>query len=234
LKRRTKQLAKLTRPRIHAPIARERLFQRIDELRARPVVWVSGPPGSGKTTLAVTYLQARRLPSIWYQVDGGDADPATFFFYLREAAPAVRGKSTNLPLLTADHLIDLCGFGRRFFRSLFARLPAGALIVFDNFQDIAAQSQLHDILAAAVDEVPPDANLLILSRTPPPPPFARAIASDKLASLSWSDLRLTLAEADALAAARVDVNSETLAMLFDSCSGWAAGGKKKINKNKKN
>ena len=38
------QLAKLTRPRLHSPVARERLFALLDAGRERPLVWVSGPP----------------------------------------------------------------------------------------------------------------------------------------------------------------------------------------------
>ena len=33
---------------------------------------------AGKTTLVATYLEARAIPSLWLQLDAGDADPATF------------------------------------------------------------------------------------------------------------------------------------------------------------
>jgi ATP/maltotriose-dependent transcriptional regulator MalT len=72
-------LAKLTRPRLHGAIARERLFARLDEARAgRPAICVVGPPGAGKTTLVASWLDGRGFPGIWYQIDPGDADLATF------------------------------------------------------------------------------------------------------------------------------------------------------------
>src|SRR3954469_6192180 len=60
--------AKLVGPAQAGTFRRDRLFSVLD--RARPVGWVSGPPGAGKTTLVASYLEARRLRPIWYQVDG--------------------------------------------------------------------------------------------------------------------------------------------------------------------
>lgn len=45
-----------------------------------------GPPGAGKTTLAASYLDSQKRPLLWYQLDEGDADAATFFHYLGLAA----------------------------------------------------------------------------------------------------------------------------------------------------
>ena len=41
------QLAKLTRPRLHRAVIRERLFALLDEKREHPVIWIVGPPGAG-------------------------------------------------------------------------------------------------------------------------------------------------------------------------------------------
>ncbi|MEO5863085.1 MAG: hypothetical protein ABIQ03_11580, partial [Burkholderiales bacterium] len=73
----------LHRPRLHAPIARTRLFRVLASARReQPFIWVAGPPGAGKTTLIGSYLEARHSRYLWYQIDPGDSDPATFFFYL--------------------------------------------------------------------------------------------------------------------------------------------------------
>ncbi|HTT38849.1 MAG TPA: hypothetical protein VMH32_14410 [Burkholderiales bacterium] len=40
------RLAKLTRPKLHNVLARQRLFALLDAGRERAVVWVVGPPGA--------------------------------------------------------------------------------------------------------------------------------------------------------------------------------------------
>ena len=78
----TASIAKITRPVLAGSYPRKRLFRLIDRVRKKKVVWVTGPPGSGKTTLVSSYIVDRRFPCLWIRLEEGDADPATFFHYL--------------------------------------------------------------------------------------------------------------------------------------------------------
>jgi ATP/maltotriose-dependent transcriptional regulator MalT/two-component SAPR family response regulator len=223
--RKAPQLAKLTRPRLHRAVARERLFTLLDEAREhKPAICVVGPPGAGKTTLVASWLDARGIKGIWYQVDPGDADLATFFYYLGEAAtPFARKGQRPLPLLTPEYLADVAGFSRRYFRELFSRLPEGATLVLDNYQEVAPDQQFHHLIARAVNEVPSSMTLIAVSRRDPPDCYAKLIANDNVGLVDWNELKLTLEEAAALSSTRHEVGSQEVARLHELSGGWAAG-----------
>lgn len=219
------QLAKLTRPRLHKAVARERLFALLDEAREhKPAICVVGPPGAGKTTLVASWLDARAIKGIWYQVDPGDADLATYFYYLGEAArPYQRKGQRPLPRLTPEYLADVEGFSRRFFRELFARLPEGATLVLDNYQEVSIEQFLHEIVSQSIEEIPPGVTLIAISRRDLPDCYTRRIANENLALIEWPDLRLTPPEAQAIAAEKGQANADLVGVMRERADGWAAG-----------
>jgi DNA-binding SARP family transcriptional activator len=116
-------MSKVTRPILTGVFPRKRLFSLLDRLRKQPVIWISGPPGSGKTTLISSYIETRKVQRLWYQIDGGDSDPATFFYYLGQAAKrASPRKKKPLPLLTPEYIQDIPTFTYRYFEELYSRL----------------------------------------------------------------------------------------------------------------
>lgn len=218
-----KPVAKLSRPRLHDAVARTRLFDLLDDATSRPASCVVGPPGAGKTTLVASWLDDRALPGIWYQVDAGDTDLSTFFYYLRRAAePFRRSRQPLLPLLTPEYRSDLRGFARRFFRDLFERLPDRAVVVLDNYQEVPVQEEFHRVVAEAVEQVPAGNLLIVISRRDPPDCYARFVANADVALVDWRALRLTLEETRALAGLRGG-DEDRVRALHERCGGWAAG-----------
>lgn len=215
------QYAKTARPVPVNALARSRLFDLLDSAVSRPMVWIAGPPGSGKTTLVADYLSHRPMDTIWYQVDSSDADPATFFYFVSQAIQQRGAKGDPLPLLAPENLADLEGFTRRYLRDLCNRLRAPFAIVLDNFQDGAEASALKTLLQAALSEVPTGGCVFVVGRSGPPAALARYRANDRLVVVDWDELQLTREEQDGIIALRgLQFDEGALETLYRRTQGW--------------
>lgn len=219
-------IVKITRPVPDKAFPRKRLFRLLDRFRKCPIVWVSGPPGCGKTTLVGSYLSIRGDPCLWYRVDEGDQDIASFFYYLglaaRRAAPE---KRKPLPLLAPEYLAGLSTFTRRYFENLFGRLKAGSVLVFDDYQKIPPESPLHEVIRDGLTCLPKGMNAIVIGRSGPPTLFARNRVHRQMALIGWKDLRLTFGETEGIARlrGRKRRSAEEFRYLQRRSEGWVAG-----------
>jgi len=246
-------MSKITRPILTGVFPRKRLFGLLDRMRKHPVIWVSGPPGCGKTTLIENYLEVRKLPCLWYQIDQGDTDPATFFFYLGQAAKRASPRfRKSLPLLTPEYLQDIPAFTFRYFEELYNRLnplalpfskggsketvklkiptlakggKGGFVLVFDNYQEVPSNSTLHEIILNGLSRIPQGLNVVLISRTEPPPALIRLQANNLMGILRWDELRLNPEESRAIIKlkTRQKLTKEASQHLHHLTDGWAAG-----------
>ena len=215
-------LAKLTRPRLYDALPRPRLFSLIDEAAKRPIVWLCAPPGSGKSTLIASFLEARNLQYVWYQADMGDTDPATFVHYMRTAAQQVAGKAAAaLPAFTPEPQQDLARFARSFFRDFFSVLPNPCAVVFDNFQEMRAAPEGRAAFAQGLEEIPEGITVIVVSRTDPPPEFARLVASGRIMRIDEEELRCTANEAEAILG-NAHLDRQVLQRVQQQSQGWVA------------
>lgn len=219
-------IAKISRPRLGEICMRERLFHLLDLAEQRPVTWVVAPPGAGKTTLVASWLDVRKLPGLWYQVDQRDNDIAAFFCYMGHAARnAAPRKRIPLPLFTRESRLGIQTFTLRYFESLYSLLTPPFVMVFDDYQQIPEQSGLHEIISLGLDVLPPGLRVIFISRGHPPPYLARLRSNAVVSLLGTEDIRFTLDESrDMLRLHRpAGIPDKTLRDLHERAGGWAAG-----------
>jgi len=221
-------LSKFTPPSIERVYERTRLFEKIDQARKdAKVIWVAAPAGSGKTTLVASYIQAKILKPIWFQVDDGDADIASFFYYLGLGIQKLYPKDKPMPLLTPEYQAGVQAFTRNYFRQLFSRLKKNHILVLDNTQDIGESSVFNEILKILGDEVGVNGKVLIISRSQFPKELSRLHVNNQLVQFDWHDLQLTFDECEGIAKVTStsddDKQNEDVRTMFEQTQGWVVG-----------
>jgi ATP/maltotriose-dependent transcriptional regulator MalT/DNA-binding SARP family transcriptional activator len=219
-------IAKVTRPSAKGVYKRKRLFRLLENSIKTPSTWVSGPPGSGKTTLISSFIEERKMSCIWCRLDKLDNDLATFFYYMGEAGKkAAPGRRRKLPLLTPEYALGIPTFARQFFEEIFKRLSSPGIIVFDNYQTIPEKSPLQEILQLGISSLPEGINIILISRNEMPSGFARMLANSRISRLGWPELRLDLEETEGIARLHLPDEQVTKRIrdVHEISQGWAAG-----------
>ena len=218
--------AKLSRPQLVEVLVRDRLIRQLQPAPGRSTVFISAPAGYGKSTLLASYAERAERTCLWYRIDSGDADPASFFYYLGLAAQRASPRRRKaLPLLTADHLPSLRHFARTFFSTLFESLGKSAVLVFDDYHELPLDSPLHRVIEENLARLPATLQVVMASRQPPPPAYARLIANRNMHLMERDEVKLTASECrEILELHGFDVRDpEYLGRLLKTTDGWAAG-----------
>jgi LuxR family transcriptional regulator, maltose regulon positive regulatory protein len=207
-------------------VSRQRL---VDVLNAnlRPDVrltLVSAPPGFGKTTLVLEWLQSVQRPAAWVSLDASDNDLVRFVNYLAAALTRV-GLAVSFPVqiysgtpYATQPEILLAGLLNE-----IATIEQPFILVLDDYHVIHTQP-VHDAIAFLLERQPPQLHLVITSRTDPPLPLPRLRARRQVYELRTADLRFTPDETAELLrnAAGLDLSQADIDVIEHRTEGWVA------------
>lgn len=219
-------LTKITPPTLRKNVLiRKQLFKNLDNADHESAIWIAGPAGSGKTSLVANYLNEKRIPAIWYQIDSGDNDISNFFYYLNQVvAPKLKSKHPPLPLLTPEYLMSIEKFTFQYFEKLYQRLQPPRWMVLDNFQEIPNDSLLAQLLTGIISKIPLGFKLVVISRQAPPQSMARLIVNQVLKTIGGQELVLSLDECRQLKQTLdCDWSEKAVAEVHRLTNGWMAG-----------
>lgn len=225
MQRKPATISKISPQVIDNVLHRERLFTLLDRQSPIRSFWISGPGGSGKTTLVATYLAERKIPHLWYEVDAMDGDPATFFSYFGQAAASLLEPSAwQIPLLSPEHPPSLETFVLGYFDTLYQHIRPGSWLIFDNFQDAPEVSPLLRIIVSAIKQLPENFIIAVVSRDEPPAAVARLIANRTMQAIGDNLIRFTREEFAAfLTFTKPGLDQEAGKRLHRITNGWIAG-----------
>lgn len=182
---------------------RGRLLDRLRSNLAFPVTLITADAGSGKTTLVADFIRAQDNPSVWYQLDHTDADPAVFLKYLahglRQAVPRC-GEATLAYIEQAAS--EIGRFPERatdvLLNEIFDRLEQRLIIVLDDYHHLGTATAVHRIVERLLAYLPDLLHLVIISRDLPPFQLSRLRSQGALSLIDRNDLLFTDEETRAL------------------------------------
>lgn len=184
--------SKVTCPRLPKVIKRKGCLKALADAKDRKIIYISGKPGQGKTTLALSWLKETRIKPAWITLDENDNDPANFFLLLKEAFSAAFTEiAFDPPPIPMGAPYDAVSFARTYCSSLFAQAPKRFALVLDQFHSIREDSSLYPAILSIADTLRPNIKLVIISRSLPTWFIAKFLASHQLFHISGEDLRFS-------------------------------------------
>src|SRR6516162_5292190 len=201
-------------------VARPRLFGRLGTAR---VSVVSAPPGSGKTVLLRSWISGAGVAGsvAWVPAGRGERDPQQFWLSVLAALRQTGPGSALVRELTAAPDLDGWVITERLLADL-APLADRVWLVVDDVHELGPDTLAQ--LELLIMRAPPGLRFVLAARHDVRLGLHRLRLEGGLAEIREPDLRFTVAEAKELfAAAGVQLDDPSLAMLHERTEGWAAG-----------
>ncbi len=203
---------------------RVRLTDRLAEALRLRLTLIAADAGFGKTTAMAQAVSASGLPMIWYRLDPGDSDPATFTAYVLEG---LRSHASRSGLETARRGLSLVTdwtIAAQVLSTVLVRVRGNLLIVLDDLHALASPT-LTEGMTRFIEDLPARIHLALLTRVRPTLPLARWLAQGALTEFGPDDLRFTSAELhDLLVGVHgLPLTEASLHLVGAKTEGWPAG-----------
>lgn len=233
-------VTKITPPPCRAgALLRPHLLALLDRGLERPVTLIAAGAGFGKTTLVNSWLTQIQsvsdggtlgVPHVpvrcaWLALDAGDNDPARFWRYvlasIDRVLPGIGGEATTLAYSSQPSSAEVV---IATLLNSMQQVAQPLVLVLDDYH-LIEQHDIHRNLAYAIDHLPADVHIVIVSRADPPLPLSRWRARDQLVEVRAEQLRFSGAETHAFLVKAMDLalSPEQTALLEARTEGWAAG-----------
>ena len=188
-----------------------------------PLVLVSAPAGSGKTTMLAAWAAQCAQPVAWLQIEEGDSDPASFWSSLMAAIGRCRPD-------IAEHVSPLVAGSQGDDRVVVPALVNAVAQTTDRLIAVIDDYYLIDNagvqrgMERLIDLCPPQLTLIVSTRLDPPFRLGRMRVRNRIVEVRADRLRFATSEATALlGAAGATLSPERLHELCSRTEGWAAG-----------
>ena len=207
---------------VGALVPRRELFDVLG--RARRVVQVSAPAGSGKTSLLRSWIAEAELRDsvAWVSVAAKERDPQRFWLSVLDAVRATKAGSSLVGELTPAPDLDGGAIVERLLADL-SPLDEPIWLVIDDLHELCSDDAFRQ-LELLLMRAPAVLRFVLLSRRELRLGLHRLRLEGELTEIRAADLRFSLDESRALfESAGVQLSESGVALLAERTEGWAAG-----------
>jgi LuxR family maltose regulon positive regulatory protein len=218
--------SKIIAPRLPLVLQRSRLVERLQENRDKKLILVLGQAAQGKSTLAVSCLQALRTPSAWVNLDEEDSDAVNLYHVLGQSLHRALADD-HFPVLdcppyaatpreeTARH--------RDWVQLMFASVRVPIHIIIDGLDRLQPDASAFRFLRVLLEEMPPTVHLVMLSRKMPPLEVQALKVKQEAFVLTNDELAFTSAETRDYfrKVRRLPLTRQQLSKIHRVTEGWA-------------
>ncbi|MGH2548902.1 MAG: AAA family ATPase, partial [Thermomicrobiales bacterium] len=173
-------------------LVRPRLIELLDS--GAPIVVVSAPAGSGKSSLMRSHFESIGTPIAWLNLDDTENEIWRFLGYLLAAIDrALPGAVASArKMASSDYPPPI----EAILTELVNELDGAddLAIVLDDYHAISDQS-VHDAMGFLVEYLPANVRLVFAGRSEPRVPLSRERSRGRVLDLGFEDLRFTSEEA---------------------------------------
>ena len=183
---------------------------------------LSAPPGYGKSVAVAGWLASRDVRSAWLSLDTADNDPVRFLRYVVAALEPLRPSIAGV----TDVLLEGASGpeGGAILIDAIGATDDPFVLVLDDYHVVTAEP-VHALLRVLIEQGPPFAHLVVVTREDPPFSLPRLRAHRRLVELRADELRYTVTEAAAYLGetSGLELDDEHIGRLVERTEGWIAG-----------
>ncbi len=209
-------------------IARQELYKKLENLDHFKMVVINGAPGSGKTTLASSFLKDN--PAInertrWISFDEENNDVFSFWFYFIEALKDLLGEQGEDIASMFQGMMQKQDIERLLVILINQLQSSGEIaIVLDDFHHIIDDFLLETV-TFFIKYSPGNVRLIILTREEPKLYLGDLLISGRLLEISEEDLRLSHEERLEFLkyTLSIDLDRDTANRIALLSEGWVGG-----------
>ncbi|TKC80230.1 LuxR family transcriptional regulator [Trinickia terrae] len=208
-------------------IDRPRLASLAAQTEKKRLTVIKAPAGFGKTSLALTWLNALGTNSTrvaWLSLDADDDEPARYFNHLARALRQACGDvGASVIGLTAEaSFVPANALASTLINELID--VDDEVYVFIDDYHLISEAPIHEAMSLFIANLPSQVHVVLCTRTDPPLPLGKLRARNELLEIDASTLRFNFDETRRFVEHECPGKLRTTDMksLFATTEGWAA------------